>query len=133
MSELHGTSVIISDATGDIVGQGETSRTFAGAPVVISNKSYGDDVTYLDGELSGKQESIPMTIFFNTDTTFKTMRDNAKNGTLATYTLTYGATGFIIEGQFMVTAWSETFPHGAAVTASCTLMSSGEPTYTDPV
>lgn len=131
--EINGTAVIISNASGDIIGQGETSRSFAGAHIDISNKSNGDNVTYMDGELSGKQESIPMTCVFNDDDEFQAMRDAAVSGALAVYTVTYAASGYLISAEFGVTGWSETFPHGAAITASLTLMSSGVVTYTSPV
>ena len=131
--ELNGTKVIIANGTGDIFGQGETSRSNPATPIDISNKSYEDNVTLMDGELSGKQETIPLTITFSDDAEFKKMRSDAVTGVQDTYTITYGASGYIISASFAVTGWSETFPQGGAVTASCTLMSSGVVTYTDPV
>ena len=131
--EITGTKVLIANGTGEIFGQAETSRSNSSAPVDISNKSYEDHVTYLAGEGTGKQESWPMTIIFSDSAEFKKMRADSITQTPDTYTLTYADSGYSITGTFHVTAWAETFPHGSAVTASCTLMSSGEPTNTDPV
>ena len=52
--EINGTAIVLNNTTGAIVGQGDFTHTFGGTPIEIGNKSYGDAVTYLDGELSGK-------------------------------------------------------------------------------
>ena len=55
--EINGTTIILQDGTGAIVGQMEMTMTFSGTPIDISNKSAGDFITLLDGELAGNNES----------------------------------------------------------------------------
>ena len=53
--EFNATNAVLVKNGSTIVGQMEFTLTHAGEPIDISNKSYDDFVTLLDGELSGKQ------------------------------------------------------------------------------
>lgn len=128
--ELNATNVIISDSVGEIVGQGEATMTFNGTPIDISNKSLGDWVQLLDAELATKQFQIAMTIVYNDDVQYQAVRAASFAGTQGEYTVTYGATGETIVGQFVPTGLSDALPHGDKVSTSLTLMSSGIVTQT---
>ncbi len=128
--ELNGTLVIISDSVGEIVGQGEATVTFNGAPINISNKSLGDWVVLLDAELATKQFQVALTCVYNDDAQYQKVRADSFSGTQGAYTVTYGATGETIPGTFVPTGLSDALPHGDKVSTSLTLMSSGVVTHT---
>lgn len=128
--ELNATDVIIADGTGEIVGQGEATLTYNGSPIDISNKSTGDYVQLLDGELATKQLQVAMTIVYNSDAQYRKVRADSLTGTQDTYTVTYGATGEVFSATFVPTGLSDALPHGDKVTTSLTLMSSGTVTHT---
>ena len=69
--EITGTAIVLNNTTGAIVGQGDFTHTFGGAPVEIGNKSYGDNVVYLDGVLQNKQHVFSGTLTYNNDTQFQ--------------------------------------------------------------
>ena len=69
--EITGTGVIIENGAGEIVGQGDFTLTFGGDLVDISNKSYGDNMTFLDGERSSKQLVFAGTLTYNDDSQFR--------------------------------------------------------------
>lgn len=128
--ELMGTLVIIADATGNIVGQGESTLSFNGTPVDISNKSTGDNLVMMNAVVSGQQMQIAMNITYNSDTQYKKVRADSLTGTQDTYTATYGATGEIFSALMVPTGMSDALPMGDRVTTSLTLMSSGVVTHT---
>jgi predicted secreted protein len=128
--ELNGTAVIVSDSANEIVGQGECTLTFNGTPIDISNKSSGDYIALLDGELAGKQLQVSMTIVYNDDSNYEAMRADALAGAQSVYSITYGATGEIFSATFVPTGLSDALPHGDKVSTSLTLMSSGVVTHT---
>ena len=86
--ELNGTAIILNNTTGEVVGQGDFTHTFGGTPIEIGNKSYGDNVTYLDGELSTKQHIFSGEFTYNDDAQFRKVRADSFSGTQDTYTLT---------------------------------------------
>lgn len=131
--EVNGTNVILQNSSGAIVGQMEMTLTYNGTPIDISNKSAGDFVTLLDGELAGKQLQISGTLVYNDDTQFRAMRDDAESGTQDTYTLTYTSDALTDESwscSMVPTAMSDALPMGDKVATSITFLSSGTITRT---
>lgn len=127
--ELNGTAIVLNNTTGEIVGQGDFTHTFGGTPIEIGNKSYGDNVTYLDGELSAKQHVFSGQFTYNNDTQFRKVRGDAFTGTQDTYTLEFVGSGVvqneIFTGLFVPTGLSDGIPQGAKVTTDLSFNSSG--------
>lgn len=126
--EVNSTNVIIQNGVGVIVGQASFTHTFGGTPIDISNKSNGDNVTLLDGELSGKQHVFSGTIVYNSDVQFRAMRDAAFAGDQDTYTITYtsdATTDESFSGQFVPTGLSDDLPHGDKIMTTISFTSSG--------
>ena len=134
--EINGTAVLVENGVGVIVGQMEITAAWNGTPIDISNKSLGDYVTLLDGELGTKQLVISGTIVYNDDTNFRAMRADAIAGTQDTYTLTYTSAATTDESyvcSMVPSGMSDAIPHGDKVATSITLSSSGTVTYTAAV
>lgn len=131
--EINATNVVISNGSG-VVGQGAATLTFGGAPIDISNKSNGDYITLLDGELAGKQLVFAVELTYNSDTTFKKVRADAIAGTLDDYTIEYPGSGAVTDelfaGSFQPNGMSDNLGHGEAVKTSITFSSSGSFTHT---
>lgn len=127
--EINGTTVLVQKGAAEIVGQMEMTITQNGTPIDISNKSYGDFVTLLSGQLAGKQYTIAVSCTYNDDTVFGQMLTDSETGVQDTYSITIPAYA-TISGKFVPTGLSLTAPHGAAVTASINLLSSGAYTVT---
>jgi predicted secreted protein len=131
--EINGTNVIISDGTGAIVGQMEMTLTYNGTPIDISNKSAGDFVQLLDGELSGKQLQMSGTLVYNDDAQYRKVRADSLVGTQDTYTVTYTSDATTDE-EFSATmvpnGLSDALPHGDKVSTTITFLSSGAVTHT---
>ena len=131
--EINSTNIILANGSGNIVGQMSATLTFNGTPIDISNKSYQDFVTLLDGELAGKQLQVSGDIVYNNDVEYNKVRADALVGTQDTYTLTYTSSNTIDE-SFVATmvpnGLSDALPHGDKVTTSITFMSSGVITHT---
>jgi predicted secreted protein len=126
--EVNATNVIIQNGTGAIVGQGSFTHTFGGTPIDISNKSNGDNVTLLDGELASKQHVFAGTIVYNDGDQFRAMRAAAFAGTQDTYTITYtsdATTDESFSGSFVPTGLSDDLPHGDKITTTISFNSSG--------
>ena len=127
--EINGTAIVLNNTTGAIVGQGDFTHTFGGTPIEIGNKSNGDNMVYLDGELSAKQHIFAGEITYNNDDEFRKVRADAFAGTQDTYTLTYtgsgAATDESFEGLFVPTGLSDAIPRGAKVATTISFMSSG--------
>lgn len=131
--EINGTSVIISNGTGAIVGQMEMTLTYNGTPIDISNKSAGDFVALLDGELSGKQLQMSGTIVYNDDTQYRKVRADSLVGTQDTYTVTYtsdATTDEAFSASMVPNGLSDALPHGDKVATTITFLSSGTVTHT---
>jgi len=133
--ELNGTAIVLNNTTGEIVGQGDFTHTFGGTPIEIGNKSYGDNVTYLDGELSAKQHVFSGQFTYNNDAQFRKVRADSFTGTQDTYTLTYTGSGVVTDesftGLFVPTGLSDGIPQGAKVTTDLSFNSSGVVTITE--
>lgn len=127
--ELNGTAIVVNNTTGVIVGQGDFSHTFGGTPIEIGNKSNGDNITYLDNELSAKQHIFAGDLTYNDDAQFRKIRSDAFSGTQDTYTLTFTGSGSATDesfsGLFVPTGLSDTIPMGAKVSTSISFNSSG--------
>jgi predicted secreted protein len=131
--EINGTKVLIKKDGSTIVGQMEATVTFNGTPIDISNKSQGDWVTLLDGELAGKQLQISGTRVYNSDTVYRQVRADALSGTQDTYTIEYtsdATTDEAFSATFVPNGLSDALPMGDKVTTSITLLSSGTVTHT---
>ena len=135
--ELNGTNTVIENGTGEIVGQMETTLTYNGAPIDISNKSGGDYVQLLDGELAGKQVQFSGTIVYNDDTQFRKVRADSLVGTQDTYTITYTGSGATTDESFSATmvpnGLSDAIPYGDKVSTTITFLSSGTVTHVPAV
>lgn len=131
--EINGTDVIIQKgaAPAAIVGQMESTMTMNGTPIDISNKSFGDFVTYLDGEISSQQVVFSGTITYNNDTVYEAMKAEAFTGTQDDYIVTF-PNGEAYSAKFVPSGISDSLPHGDRVTTSFTLSSSGTVTRTAP-
>lgn len=131
--EISGTKVLIKKDGSTIVGQMEATVTFNGTPIDISNKSQGDWVTLLDGELAGKQLQISGTLVYNSDTVYRQVRADALSGTQATYSVEYtsdATTDEAFSATMVPNGLSDALPMGDKVTTSITLLSSGTVTHT---
>ena len=134
--EINGTTVILSDGTGDIVGQMEMTVTYNGTPIDISNKTALDNITLIDGELAGKQLQISGSIVYNDNTRYRNMRADTLTGTQDTYTMTYtgaATTQETLSASMVPTGLSDAIPHGDKVSTSITLLSSGVISHTAAV
>lgn len=134
--ELNGTNIVIENGSGAIVGQMESTLTVNGSVIDISNKSYQDFVTLLDGELSGKQLQIAGTIVYNNDTQFAKVRADSLVGTQDNYTMTYvsaNTTDEAFSALFTPNGLSDAIPHGDKVSTSITFLSSGVYTHVPAV
>ena len=131
--EINGTTVIVSNGSGVIVGQMTMTLTFNGTPIDISNKSAGDFVSLLDGELAGKQLQISGDIVYNDDAQYRAMKADSLTGTQDIYTITYvsdATTDEAFSATMVPNGLSDALPHGDKVTTSITLLSSGVVTHT---
>ena len=134
--EINGTAIVLSNGSGAIVGQMEGTLTFNGTTIDISNKSYLDNVTLLDGELSGKQLQFAGTIVYNDDTQYRKVRTDSQVGTQDTYTITYvspATTDESFSALMVPNGLSDALPHGDKVSTSITFLSSGVITHVPAV
>ena len=136
-NEINGTNTVIENGTGAIVGQMETTLTYNGSPIDISNKSAGDYVSLLNGELSGKQVQFSGTLIYNDDTQFRKVRADSLVGTQDTYTITYVGSGATTDESFSATfvpnGLSDAIPYGDKVSTTITFLSSGVVTHVPAV
>ena len=132
--ELNGTNVIIANGTGAIVGQGSFTLTYGGTPIDISNKSNGDNITLLDGELSAKQFIYSGAIVYNNDLQYEKVKADAITGTQDTITYTSAnTTDESYSGLFVPTGLSDSIPHGDKIETTISFNSSGVVTRIAPV
>lgn len=129
--ETNATTIIFQkgSAPTDIVGQGEFSVTFGGEPITFENKSNGDWINRLDGELSGQELVVSGTLTYNDDVSYRDVQTEALSGTHDDYTLIF-PDGFKAEAKFIPHGMSMALPVGGAVTTSITFSSSGVVAYT---
>ena len=134
--EINGTPVVVSNGTGEIVGQMEMTLTYNGTPIDISNKSALDVVLLLDGELAAKQLQISGTLVYNDDTQYRKVRADSLAGTQDTYTITYisaATTDESFSASMVPNGLSDAIPFGDKVSTSITFLSSGAITHVDAV
>ena len=134
--EINGTTIILENATGAIVGQMEVTAAFAGTPIDISNKSAGDFVTLMADAVAGQQMSISGTLVYNDNTQYRATRTAYFAGSQEVYTLTYTSNATTDEAFapiMMVSAMSDAIPHGDKVATTITFVSSGDINRTAPV
>ena len=130
--EINATNIVIENGTGTIVGQMEATLTYNGTPIAISNKSNGDNVTLLDGELAGKQLQWSGTLVYNTDLQAQKVLNDAITGTMDTYTVTYPSAGTTDESftaLMMPNGRADSHPHGDKLSSAMTFLSSGTITH----
>ena len=130
---VNGTKVLVQKNGSEIIGQAEFTVTFGGQPIDVSNKSSQDWVCLMDGELSSKQWVFSGSILYNSDATYRAMRDDVESGTQDTYTLTYvsdATTDESLTGTFLPNGLSDAIPMGDKITTSITISSSGTVTRT---
>ena len=135
--EITGTAIVLNNTSGEVVGQGDFTHTFGGTPIEISNKSYGDNVTYLAGDLSNKQHIFSGEFTYNNNAQFRKVRNDALTGTMDTYTVTFTGSGDLgddsdaesFSGLFMPTGLSDTLSRGVKVTTTLSFNSSGVVTH----
>ena len=123
--EINGTNVIISNGTGAIVGQMEMTLTYNGTPIDISNKSAGDFIQLLDGELAGKQLQMSGTLVYNDDVQYRKVRADSLVGTQDTYTVTYtsdAATDEAFSATMVPNGLSDALPHGDKASTTITFL-----------
>jgi predicted secreted protein len=126
--EQNGTKVVIRKTAtpSEIIGQMELTHAINGTPIDISNKSAGDDVLLLDGEVSSQQHVFSGNMVWNSDTNYQTMLTESLTCTQDDYDVVYpGATPVEFSGKFTPSGISISSPHGDKVTSSFTLSSSG--------
>jgi len=131
--ELNGTTCLLYKGiagTEVIAGQMEFTITYGGTPIDISNKSCGDWLEFLDGELAAKQVVISGTLVYNNTADYEAIKDQAFTGTMDNYVFKFAPSTESLAGKFMPNAMSETVPHGDKVSTSITFSSSGEVTRT---
>lgn len=133
--ELNGTAVILTNGTGEIVGQGDFTLTYGGTPIEISNKSYGDWVTLLDGEGASKQFIFSGEFTYNSDDQYRKVKSDSISHTMDTYTMTLVGSGVVTDesyvGTFMPTGLSDSYAKGVKVATTLSFNSSNEVTYTE--
>ncbi|OEU76781.1 MAG: hypothetical protein BA864_05215 [Desulfuromonadales bacterium C00003093] len=123
--EINGTTVLITKNAVGVVGQMEATITYGGTPIDISNKSFGDWITSLDDNLSGKQVIIAGTIVYNNDIAYEAIKNEAFTGKQDTYGVDF-LTGEKLDGTFVPTGMSDSIPHGDKVSTAISFNSSGE-------
>ena len=126
---LNGTTCLLYKGvagTETIVGQMEFTVTYGGTPIDISNKSAGDWLCFLDGELAGQQVVIAGTVVYNSDATCEAVRADAFVGTQDDYVFKFLPSDETLAGKFVPTGMSDTVPHGDKVSTSVSFNSSGE-------
>lgn len=136
--KTKGTDVIFEyldgPAIGEIVGQGDMTHTQNGDLVEISNRSLGDDVTYMDEERANKQHVLQGDLTYNTHETYRQVLADAEVGKQRLMRITYPGSGEVtdesFEGLFVPHAVGRNINRGQAVTTAITFSSSGPVTRT---
>jgi hypothetical protein len=127
--ELNGTTCLIYKGvagTQELVGQMEFTVTYGGTPIDISNKSAGDWICLLDGELASKQVVFAGALVYNSDATYEAVKAEAFTGTQDDYSFKFTPSDEALTAKFVPNAMSDAVPHGDKVSTSITFSSSGE-------
>tara|TARA_R110000822_G_scaffold266415_1_gene390189 strand:+ start:69 stop:488 length:420 start_codon:yes stop_codon:yes gene_type:complete len=132
--EINSTNVVIQNGTGEIVGQGSGTLTWANNLIITSNKSNGDAVTAMDGEGSGKQLTYACEFVWNTEAQFQKAHTDSISNTADTYTLTLPSVGNTTDESFVAsmipTGLTLNAAHGESLKTSLTFTSIGAVTHT---
>ena len=134
--EINGTNIILQNSTGAIVGQGSMTLTYAGNLIDISNKSFEDYITLMDGELASRQLTMAGDFVYNNDAQFAKCRLDSLTGKQDTYTVTYTSANTTDESFVALMApqpFADALPHGDKVTTTMAFVSSGAITHTPAV
>ena len=129
---VNGTVCIIANGSGEIVGQGAGTLALAGTAIVTSNKSNGDNVTMIDGQLAGQQLTYTCDFVYSTNALYQKVNNDAITGIMDTYTITIPTTGTTDESFTALMQpgpVSISMPHGESVSSSVTFSSSGAITH----
>ena len=131
--EFNATTVIFQKGAVpvDIVGLGEFNVTVGGEPITYENKSAGDWVLRLDGELSGQEVIVSGTFSYNDDALYQSVLTDAQTGAHDDYTMVL-PDGRSFTGKFIPHGVSYAMPRGGAATTPVTFSSHEEITFTDP-
>ena len=121
----NGVIVKIDGSESTIVGQMEFTTTFTGQPIDVSNKSNGDWVCLMDGELSGKGETASGSILYNSDSIYRAVRDDTAVGTIGQYKIDFGDGVNNLYFSAIPNALSDSIPMGDKVASSITFTSTG--------
>ena len=127
--ELNGTTCLLYKGvagTAELIGQMEITVTYNGTPIDISNKSAGDWICLLDGELAGKQVVIAGTLVYNSDASYEAVKAEAFTGTQDDYVFKFTPSAEALAGKFVPTGMSDSAPHGDKVSTAISFNSSGE-------
>lgn len=129
--EQNGTRCLLfrNDGVDDkvLVGQMELTHTLGGAPIEISNKSLGDYITYLNGELSTKGRTVAGTLIYSNADEFRTLRTQSMGGEIVEYMLDFtGIEADEVRFYGIPHSPNDTLPQGDKVTTSITISSVGE-------
>jgi hypothetical protein len=130
--EVNGTVCIITNGSGEIIGQGSGTLALAGTPIITSNKSNGDNVTMIDGQLAGQQLTYACVFVYSTSTQFQKVNNDAITGINDTYTITIPTVGTTDESYTALMqpgGISIAMPFGETVTSSITFSSNGAITH----
>lgn len=128
--ENNATTIILQKGSvpADIVGQGEFTVTYGGEPITYENKSAGDWVLRLDGELSAREVVISGALTYSSDTMFREVRADTLAGAQDDYTLVF-PDGFSLAAKFIPHGMSDALPRGGATVTSITFSSHDEVTF----
>ena len=130
---LNGTDVVVEDQNGDIVGQGSMTLANSSGLVDISNKSYGDNITYMNNKLASNQTVISGEFVYNNSDSLRKVRTDAYQGNQSTYTMTYfknDASAETFSGSFVPSEISDSAAHGESLKTTISFKSSGTITIT---
>lgn len=129
--EINGTDILIQKGAvpADIFGQMEATLTMNGTPIDISNKSAGDFVELMDGEIAAQQIVLTGTLVYNVSASYEAIKAEAFTGTQDDYVITF-TSGESYAGKFVPSGISDSIPFGDKVSTSFTLSSSGIVTRT---
>lgn len=130
--ELNGVKalLLIGDGAGtytQLIGQVELSNNINGQLIDVSNKSLGDFVTYLNGELAGDGLTLSGTLVYNNDATYRLFRAKQDARLINEFKLSFNdedTTSLYMYG--IISAVSDNLAPGDKITTSFTIMSTGE-------
>ena len=129
--ELNGVKALLLIETSvgtysDVVGQVELSNNVNGQLIDISNKSLGDYISYLNGELSNDGLNISGTIVYNNHATYESLRARFLSRLITSFKLSFNdedTTSLYLDG--LLTELSDNLAVGDKAVTSFNIMSTG--------